>query len=579
MNKQDKKEFSILFSLVLILTSMTSHGFCIFNQNTVWEARATAIAGNKGGGCFVLGASGTDYSQQDNPQYVIGGITTAGSGNVFLSTMAAADWVGNCFYINGGQNVIADGRGQITAVTPGVDFTAVSTGNALMSLATGVVVDAQINIGGAISFNTSNANLRSGDDKIFEAMVASNTMWVKNSGTILISDPVSLQGINCSASTPCYVTGYNNTRGDDPSPFGVSTTAPSINVGANGLGLSAGPINLSNLFIYGTASNIFSPGGYTYNRNLKIWNLSNTANRAAYAPATHASLRNSELVSVYGFGMNYQSITGADVNNIYVHDTPYGGWTLGSGHNTIKNSLFANCAQLALHTNTNAGITTSLTVYGVTIDGFNNVQRSTAIWLNASTASLTLDNSIIANCYGGIVVQGGFSSKAHTPNANNVYWNLVSTVAGGFNLDLKYSTFGVNPQFEDNTELYGSTAATASGVLMMHGGGMFSDAGITDNLDFVTMHEGSGITSNVSFLIIGHSSFSLTLTPAISANAGQDKKWTIRKGKRWNVGTNMKAQGTTWTFGGSTTTTYMEPGAVQRIEPTSTGGSSGFFIQ
>lgn len=571
-----KKFISILTSY--LFTVSLCFGF--FNQNTVWEARATAIANNKGGGCFVLGASGTDYSQQDDPQYIVGGITTAGAGNVFLSTSASADWVGNCFYINGGANVMAEGRGQITAVTPGVNFTAVTTGPVSLQLATGVVSEAIIHIGGAISFNTPQGGFRSGDDKIFEAFASSNTMWIKNSGTFNIADVVSLANPDCSFSTPCYITGYNNTRGDEPSPFGVSTTAPSINVGANGLALSGGRINLKNLFIYGTSSNIYSPGAYTYNRNLRLWNLSNTTTRSAYAPATHASLRNSELVSVFGFGANYQSITAADLNNIYIHDSPYGLWTTGSAHNNIKNSLFANCAQLAIHNNTNAGTTTSLTVYGVTIDGFNNVQRSTAIWLNASTASLTLDNSILANCYGGIIVQGGFSAKAYTPNANNVYWNLVSTSAGGFNLDLQYSTFGVNPQFEDNTELYGSTAATASGIVMMHGGGMFSDAGITDNLDFITMHEGSGITSNVSYLIIGHSSFSLTVTPAISSNFGQDKKWTIRKGKRWNLGTNLKAQGTTWQFGGSTTTTYVEPGAIQRQETTTqVGGSTGFFIQ
>ena len=88
------------------------------SANTVLEVRLTGSDTNGGG--FVTGAAGTDWSQQDSPQYsVTDGVAT---GNTVVSSASAAfgtDVVGNLVYLQGGTGSLVAGWYQITARTSG----------------------------------------------------------------------------------------------------------------------------------------------------------------------------------------------------------------------------------------------------------------------------------------------------------------------------------------------------------------------------------------------------------------------------------------------------------------------------
>src|SRR5579862_1034534 len=108
---------------------------------------------NNGGG-FVPGASGTDYSQQDSPQYALTGVTSSGAGNVVLTASAAADMVGNILQVVSGTN-FNTGLYQITSVSVGVSIT-VSINNSGTAISTGTGSSGVMNVGGRFA-NVVNA--------------------------------------------------------------------------------------------------------------------------------------------------------------------------------------------------------------------------------------------------------------------------------------------------------------------------------------------------------------------------------------------------------------------------------------
>lgn len=116
--------------------------------NTAWEVRAATGSDNNGGG-FVAGASGTDYSQQDTPQYALTGLVSAGTGNVLLYAGASVDMVGNIAQAISGTN-INPGSYEILSVSLGVSIT-FSTNKTSQSICTGIAASVVINIGGALA--------------------------------------------------------------------------------------------------------------------------------------------------------------------------------------------------------------------------------------------------------------------------------------------------------------------------------------------------------------------------------------------------------------------------------------------
>ena len=176
------------------------------SANTVFEVRTTGSDTNGGG--FVTGASGTDWSQQDSPQYSVTDAVANGTSTVTSATAAfGTDVVGNIAYINGGWYQITSRTNSTTIV---VDRT--------ISTASGLT----LKIGGALlTIATAEGQ-----------MVAGNSCWVK-SGTYTISSSINFDAGNTLPNgTPSYMIGYDATRGDTPTGTGrplISSTTGALN--------------------------------------------------------------------------------------------------------------------------------------------------------------------------------------------------------------------------------------------------------------------------------------------------------------------------------------------------------------
>lgn len=201
---------------------------------TVWEVRASGASDSNGGG-FVAGASGTDWSQQNSPQYALAGIASVGAGNVVLSAAAAADMVGNIAQVISGTNYNT-GFFQITAVSVGVSIT-FSTNNAGQSISSGVGASGVINIGGALATVAA----------MLAAAQPANTAYLK--GTFTITTILTFAaGLASTAGNPFLIIGYTTTRGDN----GRATITTATN-GTSLIVFKAGGCALINIALTNTA--------------------------------------------------------------------------------------------------------------------------------------------------------------------------------------------------------------------------------------------------------------------------------------------------------------------------------------
>lgn len=161
----------------------------------VWEVRITGNDNNGGG--FVTGASGTDFSQQDAPQFALTGVTSAGAGSTFLTASAAASMVGNICRIVSGTD-FTPGLYQITAVSVGVSVTVDR------ACATGAGSSGVINIGGSFASIQIGINAFTADTQVLYVRAATYAL-----GAALTS--ISVPNFEFAAA----IIGYSTTRGDN----------------------------------------------------------------------------------------------------------------------------------------------------------------------------------------------------------------------------------------------------------------------------------------------------------------------------------------------------------------------------
>lgn len=174
------------------------------SADTVWEVRTAGNDTNGGG--FVTGASGTDYSQQDNANVAGSDIsTTDGVGNGTTTfTSATANFgttiVGNIIYLQGGTGGLAAGRYQVTARASSTSVTL----DRSVAAGTGITM----NIGGAV------ASLGILGSTTATIPVAGNIIWIK-AGTYTITSATPNIANGCfSAAITIHIEGYQTTRGD-----------------------------------------------------------------------------------------------------------------------------------------------------------------------------------------------------------------------------------------------------------------------------------------------------------------------------------------------------------------------------
>lgn len=249
---------------------------------------------------------GTDYSQQDAPQYDITNASAAGAGNTITTASAAADMVGNGLFAVGGTNVRANKRYEITSVVVGTSITVTGSGTLMSGAGAG---DVHVHIGGAFQFSGTL------DDDFTEDLVAGNTVYVE-SGTYTLGEAVS-QAIDGTAGTPITWRGYIGTRnaiptGDDRPLFDVTT-----------LGWSSGDYALYEYLRFtGTVNgSTFQTGNYGWAYKCKFNNTSGSAGKVAVT--TKGGLYNCEISSTLGTAVS-NSYGYQGLYQCYIHDSSIG---------------------------------------------------------------------------------------------------------------------------------------------------------------------------------------------------------------------------------------------------------------
>lgn len=515
--------------------------FIAISGSAVWEIRTTADAGNIGGGFFVTGASGSDFSQQNSPQYLNLAVTAAGAGNVIATASAAADMVGNGLYVVSGTNLRVGTWFEITSVVAGVSIT-LSTNGASQSIATGVSADGVVNIGGAISLGAAN------DDAVFEAMAIANNVWIK-AGTYTLGGTVTIARAS-SAANPILVRGYNTTRGDNPKGTGVNSLArPIINTGANAF-TSGSQWLWRYIEFTGTGASVFTPGTRSEMEHCKVTNTSTTDFRIAISTSVGCVIYSCEAISYRGYAV-LSGGSSSTILDCYFHDSKYGvANNNASAPMHVIGCLFRNITVEAVRV---AGSTT----YKVFVlhNSFHNCNNTgTAINHPTGNAAAFVTGNNFSNFANG-VVHADTTQGSHD-EYNNYYDNTT---------DVTLWTKGdgdvaVNPGYAI-TDVTGTTATT-SGSVLTDSGKDFTALGVVAGRDFINIISGTGVTVGIyGITVVGTTTLTLDIAPGTDATA--DKVYNISVGSNFAPSAGLRGVGTPGTFPAGYTIGYQDIGAVQ----------------
>jgi parallel beta-helix repeat protein len=340
------------------------------SANAVYEVRTTGT--QTGGAFFVTGASGTDYSQQPNPQYDITDASAAGAGMVITTAAAAADMVGNGLFAVGGTNVTANKRYEILSVNVGVSITVAGAANLMSGAGSS---DVHVHIGGAFLMGGTL------DDDFTEDLQPGNLVYVQN-GTYTIGENVS-QAKDGSTALFIKWIGYISTR--TTTPYG--TDRPIFAFGANNC-TWGDRSKFSNISFTTTAAAGITTGTTNIFVNCKVVNSSASAGRYGVGDTGGLVAVACEFISTNGIAVNCASYS-ANLNNCYIHDSNVG-VTIGSQYTNIISCVIDTCVTGVSLGATTQNIITNCTIYGCT----------TGIAITTGTDNRFI-NSIITGCTTG----------------------------------------------------------------------------------------------------------------------------------------------------------------------------------
>lgn len=202
--------------------------FAALPNTTIFEVRQAGS--NSNSGCFVEGATGTDFSQQNAAQYTFADLASVnGTTNPSIVTSAshsfvAAD-VGNCLRVTAGTNWTT-GVYQIVSVAAGAATLDRAVGTAA------VITAGTYFVGGALA---TLAQLNTN-------MCSACRAWVKADATYTITANVTF---NYSTTNQTWVAGYTTTRGDG----GRFTVQATGSIGDWMITLSNANFRLSNIVL------------------------------------------------------------------------------------------------------------------------------------------------------------------------------------------------------------------------------------------------------------------------------------------------------------------------------------------
>ena len=482
--------------------------------NSIWEIRTSADAGNVGGGFFVEGASGSDFSQQNSPQYALTGVTSAGAGNTILTASAAADMVGNGIKVISGTNFTVSWF-EITSVSVGVSITC-STNAAGTAISIGVGASGVMNVGGAISLGTSGA---SGDDDVFEASAVGNTFYVKL-GTYTIGETVSII-LSGAGANPIKVYGYQTTRGDNPTGANRPTFALGANLFASGAGWY-----WKNLILTGTGTNVFNiSSGEILVVNIKATNTSTSISRNAFIGTGGDSMAfNCEAISYRGNG--FSTSGRMSIMGCYIHDSSIGILDTGTVIATFIYNIIESCVTAAIRfsgVKSNLSIVENNTLYGS--------ENTTGIGIDITAAGAVNFRTINNIIYGFATGVSHVDANTEGFDDYNDYFNNDNDVNAAANWQKGSKDVAINPSFTGVAQLTGTTATT-SGSVLTQSDGDFST--VVDGRDFLYLVSGTGITAGI-YGITAHTSTTITLDIAPGTDATADKVWQITTGRNFAI--------------------------------------------
>lgn len=217
----------IVLGLFFVLMCMGVNAYATVSPGAVWDVRTTGSDTN--GGFFVIGQSGTDWSQQNTPQYSTTDGVTAGTTTITSATANfGTDVVGNGIYVAGGTGSITGAWYQIETRASSTTITVDrSTG---LSTGTG----ATLHIGGGL------LTIQQGITSAFlnGSGLGDSIVYVKK-GTYTGTAALSFSGIGVGNYASRLI-GYNSTHGDNPLPS--SGNQPMYKVGS-GAGVDGVDIN------------------------------------------------------------------------------------------------------------------------------------------------------------------------------------------------------------------------------------------------------------------------------------------------------------------------------------------------
>ena len=338
------------------------------NGTLVFETRPTNGNDNNGG-CFVTGASGTDFSQQNSPQnaftdLVVGATTTqaTSAAHPFASTD-----VGNCVQVISGSGCTA-GFFQIVSVA-----TVTATMDRSLGTATSTCT---ANEGGALQtigkWNTLITATCSG------ACGWGN--WIKAEATITTTTSFSFTAFTqpSSGSPGAFLAGYTSTRGDGGQVTVQETAEISFDAAIFAIANNAGGFLVQNFILDcngqtgGQALHVQGTTGANVMFNIKATNCKNSSGAIGFNNQGHYCIRCS-VTGQTGTGAAF-TLDGGNGGNFCIDCTATGG-AAGPGfvlaYSTCIRCISANNA-------------------GAASDGFQ-------ITINSTAAIINIDQSVAYN--------------------------------------------------------------------------------------------------------------------------------------------------------------------------------------
>lgn len=523
-------------------------------STTQWEIRTTGD--NRNGGGFNAARGGTDRSQQDSPH---------ASGTDLASSNGTTN---PCVVTSATYNFTSADAGNIIHIRAGTNWTLgwyeiVSTSGNAATLdracgSSASISDGTWRLGGAYRIGTANALTL--DDAFFESGVPGNVFWIK-SGTYTPGESIAIS-VTATAAAPYSILGYNATRGDNP----TGANRPHFDLGASSIFTGQAFYVIQNMSVTGGAPTLTNFGADSVISNTKIIHTRTATNGIAFSAANDIILRNVEVVSYRGYAIacNCRVV----LAGCYVHNSSVGVRLSGTaGGLTMVNSILADNYTAAIEAAAAVGAVS--VIWNSTLYGAES-KRGTGVLLSTGATNFRIYNSII---YGFVTGVSHADASNDGRDDFNAYYNNTTNTS---NWTQGPNNLAVNPQFASVTQLTGSTATTSGSVLTQSGANF---SAVTDNQDYAYIVSGTGVTVG-KYLITSHTTDTITLDIAPGNSAGGDVVWQVTTGNNFAVGANMKAAGTPGAFPGGRTTGYLDIGAVQRVEPASSGGGGSFpYVQ